>query len=116
MSIPQPQTPPRTVAFTEEPCRCCTGHRPIPLECERHHVFPQKNQVELRGVVFDGRTVSLCRTAHRNTHIVLNALLRGERVPRVNAYTLAVARQGYVHIKAAFEAAGRPLPTDGGAL
>jgi hypothetical protein len=97
MSIPLPQT----VPFATHPCPCCVEHRPKPLETELHHTFPQADQRRIFGKLLYPATVPLCRTAHRNVHIVLNALLAGAPPPRVNAHTLAVAREGYEAIRRA---------------
>jgi hypothetical protein len=73
----------------------CSAHRyhtPMPSYSERHHVIPQAWQVawqpaqpwpnggpspDRKGVVlFDARTVPLCRTGHGNVHFWLVATMR----------------------------------------
>jgi hypothetical protein len=84
------------------------------LQVELHHVHPQYDQLALWGAVRNKRTVPLCRTAHRNLHIYLTALMAGQTVPHVNRYTAIVAREGLRLITAAHEAAGVPIPPGGG--
>lgn len=92
-----------TASFAAAPCQCCLGHTPVPLEVERHHVYPEAVQRAVHGRVVDPQLVPLCRTAHRNLHLVLDALLAGTAPPRVNAYTRRWAEEGYRRILA-----GRP--------
>ena len=42
----------------------------------------------------DQRAIPLCRTTHRNVHLVYDALKAGRHPPPVNRYTLAIAREG----------------------
>lgn len=111
-TTPPPVT--RTMPFAAQPCRCCTGHTPIPLQVELHHVHCQYDQLALWGKVRNTTTLPLCRTAHRNLHIYLTALMAGAPLPHVNAYTARYAREGLRLITAAHEAAGVPIPPGGG--
>jgi len=106
--------PPRAAPFSEEPCLCCKGHVPIPLQIERHHIHPQYSQIFLWGRVRNRETVALCRSSHRNLHIYLTALMAGQPLPHVNAYTARYAREGLRLIMAAHEAAGVPIAPGGG--
>lgn len=114
MSTPLPPTMPRTATFAARPCLCCKGHTPIPLQVELHHIWPQYDQIALYGALHDRETVPLCRTAHRNLHIFLTALMAGKEPPHVNAYTARLVREGLRRIVEAHEAAGVPVPPGGG--
>ncbi len=109
-----PIMPPRTATFEARPCLCCKGHTPIPLQIELHHSHPQYDQIALWGTVRNKTLVPLCRTAHRNLHIYLTALMAGKETPHVNAYTARLAREGLRLITEAHDAAGVPIPPGGG--
>ncbi len=109
-----PTTPPRTAPFAARPCLCCKGHTPIPLQIELHHIWPQYDQIALYGALRNRETVALCRSSHRNLHIYLTALMAGQPLPHVNAYTARLAREGLRRITAGHEAAGVPIAPGGG--
>jgi hypothetical protein len=107
-----PQTP--VAHFAERPCPCCVAHTPVPLQVELHHLHPRYDQVALWGEVRNRTVAPLCRTAHRNLHVFLTALMAGRPLPKVNAHTAALAREGYRLILAAHQQANVPIPPGGG--
>lgn len=115
MSLPRPQTPPqtRTMPFAAQPCRCCARHVPVCHETEGHHRLPQTFQRALWGAVRDRELAFLCRDGHRAVHLWLTAKLTEQPPIHLNAYLRGVAVDGLARITAAYDAAGRPLPTDG---
>lgn len=104
---------PRTAPFAEQPCQCVQTHTPVCHETEGHHRLPQTHQRALWGAVRDRSLVFLCRDGHRAVHLWLDARLTGRTPIRLNPYLLAVARDGLARIEAAYQEAGRPLPSDG---
>jgi hypothetical protein len=89
---------PLAARFEDQKCKCVKNHTPVPIEVELHHIFPRAIQVDMFGDVQDGERVPLCRTAHRNVHLALAAMLEGRTVPDVNPYTRSVAREGFDRI------------------
>ena len=106
----QEQTPARTAPFQTHRCECCKNHVPLALEVELHHLHPQADQKALWGEIRNRTLIPLCRTAHRNLHVYLAALIAQQPVPRVNAYTARLARQGFQLINEAH------ATTNGGTL
>lgn len=80
--------------FEDAPCQCVRRHSPVPLEIEKHHVYPQGMQVKRHGKVIDKETVPLCDVAHKNVHIALTKRLRGEPFRLWNRYQESIVEAG----------------------
>lgn len=70
-------------------------HRPAPLRTVRHHIFPQ----EFGGPTTPENLVLVCDTGHYNIHTCLDALLKGEPLPKATRLEQHLAQQGYAKIK-----------------
>lgn len=57
-----------------EACLGATYHSPLPLETERHHIFPMFMS-ELLGIPIVRELVPLCPTEHVNVHHAIEHLL-----------------------------------------
>jgi hypothetical protein len=104
-----------TAPFATHGCGCSKRHVPACYETEGHHIFPQALQIALYGAVRDKRLEYLCRDGHRSVHLYLNAVLTGQKPPRLNPFLREVAKTGIARITEAYLAAGRDVPGDGNA-
>lgn len=85
------------LAFSQAPCEAHRRHSPAPTYTESHHIVPQAWQAVYRPsqpwpnggkspdrrnpdrtpfLLWDARTVSLCRTGHGNVHFWLVLVMR----------------------------------------
>lgn len=88
-----------TLPWLEAPCQCVTGHTPVPVLTEQHHVYPQGEQIKVYGRVVDQERVPLCSTGHHNVHVYITAVLNQKPLPRINPYLRDVALRGVAKIR-----------------
>lgn len=89
-----------TAPFLGNECPCVKRHSPRPERIEKHHVYPQGEQVKRHGAVRDRFTQNLCDTGHASVHIGINRLRDGEAMNLGNRNLEAVARAGHESIEA----------------
>ena len=88
-----------SLPFEDDPCQCVGRHVPAPMRVERHHVYPQAEQIKCHGKVVDKTLVSLCDTSHASVHIAMSKTLKGEFFRLGNRYLQAIVDDGVSRIR-----------------
>ena len=77
------------MTYDPQPCAASDHHRPLPVETDRHHIYP-KYLCGLLGVPIIHTTVPLCGACHQAVHHVLEHLISDGEAPGHRWTTTAV--------------------------
>lgn len=75
-------------------CACVSEHRPVSVQFERHHIWPQEHG----GPSVGENLVYICATTHNTVHAYLRAFVREDRVLSRSELRAALPRWNYTAV------------------